>query len=669
MNKKSNETAKSDFSKADNDRILEVLENIPDSFAMWDKDLKLVTFNQKYLDLRPDLAHLLKPGLDYEDLVWARAKTGQQADAVGREAEWVAERIELIKQAASDYEFRLGDQWYQISQKKLSDGSVVAFQKNITLQREREHQLSDSEEKYRTLIEFSPDAVYIHDGKKILYANEAAIEIFGARSVDDIIGRDALGHVPPGFKDHVKKRIQGIFDTGISAGRVPQVYIQFDGSRIDVEAQGTRINYKGEQAILVIARDISARVETEKTLKEATDHLEAMVEERTSELQQEVDDRRAVEQALRISEKVTRALLNASDYAAVLIDPTGRILEANDAVFKWFSVERGQGIGANAYELMIKSNKIPQELIEERRARLAEIIKSGKPKQSIDQIGNQYVEVNSYPVIDEEQRVTHVAVFMNDITERIESEDELRRAKEIAELANRSKTEFLANMSHELRSPLTAILGFAESMQQQIFGPVEVPKYMEYLENIVSSGEHLHDLINDILDVSAIESGNLNLNEEVADIEGLIDATLRMVKPRADSAGIILNSSFDISLSDVSLDLRRMKQILVNLLSNAIKFSSDGDEVSLAVNRTEKGSLIFEVVDHGIGMDEDDIELALTKFGQVESDLARNYEGSGLGLPLTNGLVVAHGGTLTIKSKPGEGTVVTVEFPSQRIVD
>ena len=369
MNKKSNETAKSDFSKADNDRILEVLENIPDSFAMWDKDLKLVTFNQKYLDLRPDLAHLLKPGLDYEDLVWARAKTGQQADAVGREAEWVAERIELIKQAASDYEFRLGDQWYQISQKKLSDGSVVAFQKNITLQREREHQLSDSEEKYRTLIEFSPDAVYIHDGKKILYANEAAIEIFGARSVDDIIGRDALGHVPPGFKDHVKKRIQGIFDTGISAGRVPQVYIQFDGSRIDVEAQGTRINYKGEQAILVIARDISARVETEKTLKEATDHLEAMVEERTSELQQEVDDRRAVEQALRISEKVTRALLNASDYAAVLIDPTGRILEANDAVFKWFSVERGQGIGANAYELMIKSNKIPQELIEERRAR------------------------------------------------------------------------------------------------------------------------------------------------------------------------------------------------------------------------------------------------------------------------------------------------------------
>ncbi len=234
--------------------------------------------------------------------------------------------------------------------------------------------------------------------------------------------------------------------------------------------------------------------------------------------------------------------------------------------------------------------------------------------------------------------------------------------------ANRSKTEFLANMSHELRTPLTAIIGYAEVMCDETFGPIEVQKYREYVESIRASGEHLHALINDILDVSAIEAGRMNLSDEQFDLPEVVEAAARIVLPRATEKGVSIKTSVDPCIKSMIGDERRIKQILVNLLSNATKFTDEGGRVILSAHANDNGSFAIDVVDTGIGMTEDQISIALMKFGQVKNAQFADQEGTGLGLPLVKGLVEAHQGKLIIQSRYGQGTTVTVLFPGDRRV-
>ncbi len=236
------------------------------------------------------------------------------------------------------------------------------------------------------------------------------------------------------------------------------------------------------------------------------------------------------------------------------------------------------------------------------------------------------------------------------------------RSKEEAELANRAKSEFLANMSHELRTPLNAIIGFADTIGHQVFGPLDNTKYLEYIENIRESGQHLLELINDILDVSAIESGKIEVNFEPVDVSEMIHEALRLVRPRAETARVELLTDVPSGLPQVPADRRRFKQILVNLLSNAVKFTEERGTVKVAAAHAD-GQVRLMVSDDGIGMNDDDIDKALTPFGRVGDVLTAEREGTGLGLPLTVNLVNLHGGALDIESSPGQGTTVTVSVP------
>jgi len=238
-----------------------------------------------------------------------------------------------------------------------------------------------------------------------------------------------------------------------------------------------------------------------------------------------------------------------------------------------------------------------------------------------------------------------------------------REALRSAELANRSKSEFLANISHELRTPLNAIIGFSSVVKEQMFGPVGTPKYQEYATAIHESGEHLLAIINDLLDVSAIEADRLELQIGACDLDRLTESTIRLVAPRAAAVGIELTRRVDMGEATVMADERRLKQIMLNLLSNAIKFTGRGGRVALTAEGDGKGGLVVVVSDTGIGMDEEGIATALERFGQVDGGLNRRREGAGLGLPLTKGLVELHRGTLAIDSAPGQGTTVTVTLP------
>jgi two-component system cell cycle sensor histidine kinase PleC len=260
---------------------------------------------------------------------------------------------------------------------------------------------------------------------------------------------------------------------------------------------------------------------------------------------------------------------------------------------------------------------------------------------------------------------TTVVTIAIDITQRKGAELALVTAKDVAEIANRSKTEFLANMSHELRTPLNAIIGFSQVMASEMLGPLGTKKYIGYARDISNSAEHLLGIINDILDVSKLEAGKLDLADETVDVAKAVRDLMHLVEERARSTEVMIDTDMQPELPQLRADGRKLKQILLNLITNAVKFSKPGGVVTVRGSCAE-GRIVLAVADHGIGMDEGEIQTAITRFGQVASTWARKHAGTGLGLPLAMGLIELHGGSLAIESRKGIGTTVTVTFPPDR---
>ena len=258
---------------------------------------------------------------------------------------------------------------------------------------------------------------------------------------------------------------------------------------------------------------------------------------------------------------------------------------------------------------------------------------------------------------------------VEEVTARKEAERELRVAKEQAEAASRAKSIFLANMSHELRTPLNAVLGFAEILRDELYGPLGDPRYAEYVRDIHDSGKHLLSVINHILDLVKVEAGHMQLDEQPVDVDNILATCERLMVDAAASRGVRFIVTHPDRPVMLRLDATRLKQILLNLLSNAIKFTPRGRRVELDSGRSSGGEFLFRVADQGIGMSAEDVAKAQQPFQQVDSSLARRYEGTGLGLTLTKSLVELHGGRLIIESAPGRGTTVTAAFPAERIVN
>jgi len=259
-------------------------------------------------------------------------------------------------------------------------------------------------------------------------------------------------------------------------------------------------------------------------------------------------------------------------------------------------------------------------------------------------------------------------VLQTKIKEREQAEMEARRSMEAAEAGNRAKSEFLANMSHELRTPLNAILGFSELIRDEILGPVGTARYRSYAKDINDSAEHLLRIINDVLDLSKVEAGKLELEEADIDVTWVIGRCLALVAEQAERDGLALESNLPDDLPRLRADPRKMRQILLNLLSNAVKFTPAGGKVTVTAAADPERGLSIAVSDTGIGIAPGNVETAMAPFEQVDASINRKYQGTGLGLPLTKALVELHGGVLTIESEVGVGTTATTRFPPSRMV-
>ncbi len=298
---------------------------------------------------------------------------------------------------------------------------------------------------------------------------------------------------------------------------------------------------------------------------------------------------------------------------------------------------------------------------------LASVFNDGREVQAIVKQGGT---VPLFLTVGRLQAPKSQAAFcavVRDITQWKKTETELRQAKEAAEATSRQKSEFLARISHELRTPLNAIMGFSDVMRLERFGEIDNAKYKGYVNDIHASGGHLLSLINDLLDLSKVEAGKLELNFTSVNLGDVTDHALRMLQEQAATARVVLRKAFPPGLPNVVADLRSMRQIVINLLSNALKFTDPGGQVIVSAQLMPKGELVLRVKDTGIGMTPDQVRMALEPFQRVVTQ-GRDVPGTGLGLPLTKALAEANRASFGITSEPRKGTLVEVAFPTPRVL-
>ncbi len=378
-------------------------------------------------------------------------------------------------------------------------------------------------------------------------------------------------------------------------------------------------------------------------------------------LAEEIAERQVAETEARANERSFEGVFRAAPLPLVLVHPgETKIQLGNRAACDLLGV-RPEEIKSLDLQKVIEAR-----MTENRFEDVKMFLKAREPAEiAIESADGRHLWVNVTSSAMRYRGAATILIALHDITHRREEEERLREARDVADSANRSKTEFLANMSHELRTPLNAIIGFSEALDREIYGELGNDRYKEYAQDIHSSGIHLLNIINDILDLSKIEADKFELAEEVVSIEDTIETVMRIVATRADQAGVKLERSVPNGLG-VHCDERALKQILINLLSNAVKFSRAKTTVRVNVSET-KTALRIAVIDQGIGMAPEDIPEALEPFRQIDGTLTRTYEGTGLGLPLARRLTELHGGKLLIESARGEGTSVLIDFPLERI--
>ncbi len=367
--------------------------------------------------------------------------------------------------------------------------------------------------------------------------------------------------------------------------------------------------------------------------------------------------------ALRETELQAHTILNNATSLIFIKDTDGRFLFVNDEYEKHISRHRADILGKTVYEWC------PKELADRIHTHEQVMLKTGEPDQiemDVDlRDGRHTLLNNKFLLFNAEGEISGICGIATDITERKQAEIAYQDASEEAERANKAKSDFLAMMSHEFRTPLNAIIGFSELMRREYFGPLGSKTYSEYINDIHTSGNHMLELVNDVLDISTIEAGKRAMTMEMIVLDDLLEATIKSLTPLALERDVKTSLQVDGELPTLYADKRSITQILLNVISNAIKFTPPKGSVSVMAFLNEQ-KITINVCDTGVGIAPEKLPLITDPFVQAESDPYTAHEGTGLGLSIVKALVAAHHGQLNIESEVGKGTNVTIEFPANR---
>lgn len=507
-----------------------------------------------------------------------------------------------------------------------------------------------SEKRFRAAVEAARAGVWEWDfGNDVVYLSDVMAAMIGM-----VPGRHPAHELMKRIAPQDQERVQ-------AALRSAQTYGAFDAS--------FRVLGAKERYVWINARAQSLSQPTQEG------HFDGIVGVALDITEEKLSQARAEAAEVRLRD----AIENVRE-AFAYWDVRGRLVIANNKLVELFSLDpKVLKVGASfeTVTLAMASHVTASQDLEDGIKELQ--LKSGRwvrwserhtSDGGVVGIGSELTDIK-HEVAERQRReqaleeVNQELVIREEALEDLASKYEAEKVK--AEDASRAKSEFLANMSHELRTPLNAINGFSEIMQQELFGPLGDPRYKDYLNDILASGKHLLSLINDILDMSKIEAGKLDLKKEPLYIDEIAEDCMRVMRQRAEAAEVKLISDFG-GLPEVEADYRAIKQIILNLLSNAVKFTPENGRVILS-GRVIRDFVVISVTDTGIGIAKDDINKLAKPFSQIENQHSKTYQGTGLGLALSKSLIELHGGNLKIDSELGRGTVVSFTLPRLKVED
>ena len=502
-----------------------------------------------------------------------------------------------------------------------------------------------TERALRTVLDQLQTGILVVREDKLLFANKALAELAGYDDAAAFLAADATA-LMSGFS------LDRVGDSGV---------MQFTGRdeiAHSVRATIGRIDWTGRPASLLIVEPVD----------NAADDAD-------------------VAQPARRDDEVWNAeellsILNTATEGVLMIDVEGRILALNHGAEALFDEHQASLIGRDMTALLApESHKTAHDYLAGiTGAGVASILNDGREVIGQTAKGGYMPLFMTMGRVGEqassEEAETRLCVVLRDITQWKRAEDDLIAARHSAEKASTAKSDFLAKISHEIRTPLNAILGFSEVMLEERFGPIGNPRYKDYINDIHTSGAHVINLVNDMLDISKIEAGQLEMSFTAVDLVEILKECVALMQPQANEGRVIIRTSFSEDLPRVVADAKTLRQIALNLLSNSIKFTAEGGQVIVSAVVEKDGSLILRVRDTGIGMSEADLATAMEPFRQLQqientsgNDRKRKSSvGTGLGLPLTKALVEANRAQFLIESTPAKGTLIRVIFPNTRVL-
>ena len=493
----------------------------------------------------------------------------------------------------------------------------------------------------RLPLENRNEAVLVAKDGHLLFANPAAARLFGYETGEDVINDQSLASQFGGLGQSLA--VSSIRRDG--------------GSELSAAVQMTVIPWLGGPARQFVV-----------TPAEADQHPETVAPPQAARASAEVIQL-PVRQPSSEADQELRAILDTAADGIITLDQEARIHTFSAGAEAIFGHRIADVAGKPFLELLAPDSRktVRDYLAALQGPGLASVFNDGREVTALVAQGGT---VPLFLTIGRLQAPRSQAAFcavVRDITQWKKTEAELREAKERAEATSRQKSEFLASISHELRTPLNAIMGFSEVMRLGRFGEIGNEKYRGYVQDIHASGAHLLSLIDDLLDLSKVEAGKLELNFTAVNLGEVAEHAMKLLAEQATAARVVMRKSFPADLPNVVADLRSMRQVMLNLLSNAIKFTDAGGQVVISAQLLGSGELKLRVKDSGIGMDEDQLRNALEPFRRVVTE-GREVKGTGLGLPLTKALVEANRAGFQLLSEPRKGTLAEITFPTTRVL-